>query len=116
MLFDITHPSAWAPGVIEHVQNQLMLLIHANHCNKKDETNELNVLCGLPPRYPICNLPDCQKFKIVLNHMKGCQLGSVCKEQYCWSSKQIVTHWKACKNEKCALCSHLRSLQTKQTK
>ena len=42
--------------------------------------------------------------KNVLNHMASCEDGKFCLMPHCWSSRQIICHWKNCSKTDCPVC------------
>ncbi len=48
--------------------------------------------------------------KTTLNHLKTCSSRLECPQRYCLSTRQILSHWKSCKNLVCPVCSSLRKV------
>jgi hypothetical protein len=73
---------------------------------------------GCPFRhFSLASAAECQKYKLIWDHIKCCSTGSACQYPGCASSKFVLSHFRACKASHCSICKPLQNmLKGKQRK
>lgn len=99
--FDVemfTLPKFFDPEKLKRIQRQLVVLIHARKCACRETEST---------RYANCSLNHCHAMKQVLIHLINCKKNQDCTIPQCWTSRQIIEHWKICVGH-CLVCSPLK--------
>ena len=83
------------------IQQQLVLLLHADRCLQRNGKTFQ------------CNVPHCPTMKNVITHIETCESGTTCKVPYCPSSVRILRCWKSCSETltDCSICLPLKTSQ-----
>jgi len=78
---------------IRHNQQRLLLLRHASKCT------ELEGHCKVTPH--------CDEMKRLWKHISVCQKKE-CNAPHCMSSRAVLSHYRRCKDARCAACAPVR--------
>ncbi|XP_065216757.1 protein cbp-1-like [Planococcus citri] len=101
--------SAPNPENLILIQNQLVRLLHAGQCQKRERQAAEEGEYVAP-----CMIPQCIMMRVIWNHIGKCWDGNQCPTADCASSKQLISHWKTCQNPDCPVCLPVRQINDLQ--
>ncbi|CAB3373730.1 Hypothetical predicted protein [Cloeon dipterum] len=93
---------------IRNIQYQLVILLHAHKCQRRQRQEKQANGDNWAQNQWECSIRNCKTMKNVLDHMTTCQAGRSCGFLHCFSSRQIISHWKNCSLSYCFVCSPLK--------
>ena len=71
-------------------RRHIALLLHSSLCDKNVTRT--------------CTKKWCEITKSGLHHISNCNDGTLCLQEFCALSKELLPHWKSCFNKRCSLC------------
>lgn len=117
------------------LQQQLILILHAHGCQRKelcqrlepedgrDKVRRLSFTCLVFSSAELvhfvfqCKLPFCEDMKQVLDHIRCCFELEGCSTPHCRSTRDVIHHWKICvKKSTCQVCKPVYQAQTQVIK
>ncbi|KAH9283014.1 hypothetical protein ECG_03735 [Echinococcus granulosus] len=101
--YPATASSPTDPQLVLFQQQYLRLLLHA-YCCHQGQMLSMH-----------CTTQNCDKAWHLLEHIEKCERGVDCDTPYCTISKDLISHWRMCTDEKCVVCAPVTFIPSQQS-